>query len=123
MKRTLKIITVISLLIAVQIGCSNKPFYNTQDKVVEEAYKSLDYEMKSGDLKEWADERGMKGNYTFKLTIGGKKGEVISVNTLERSSDGEVMQQNALKNYVKLMRFQFKMPKDKSYQFPYEFKF
>ena len=122
MKNIIRNTIAVCLLISLQFACSSKPFYDTQDKVVEAAYNSLNQEMESGSLKEWATARGMKGSYTFKLTIGGK-GDVVTVSTLERSEDAEVMQQNDLKNYVKTMRFQFKMPKSRTYQFPYEFKF
>jgi len=100
-----------------------KPYYNTQDQVVEAALLHLNSEMNSGSLHEWAAEQSMEGTYTLSITIGGKKGEVLTVRPVSRSDDGEIMQQNAIKDYVKVMRFPFKMPKDKSYQFEYEFKF
>jgi len=122
MKNHLKV--VLCLLFVVMVSTSyaqKKPFYNEQNQVIEAATKALDNAMQAGDFKEWSDNYGMKGSYTFNITIGGTKGEVYTIHALERT--GEVKQQNALKDYVKSMRFPFKMPKDRSYQFQYEFKF
>lgn len=98
-----------------------KPYYTDQEQVTEAARNVLNNTMESEDFKKWATKYGMKGSYTFNLTIGGTKGEVYTINAVERT--GEVKQQNALKDYVKSMRFPFKMPKNRSYQFEYEFNF
>ncbi len=97
-----------------------KPFYNEEEQVIEAAYNTLEQEMKNGELLEWAKEQGIKGAYTFNITIRGK-GEVATVSVVKR--EGEINDQNILKDYIKTMRFPFKMPKDKSYKFQYEFKF
>jgi hypothetical protein len=109
------------MLLMNDLHAQKKPFYNENNQVIEAANNALNNSLKSGDFKEWADKYGMKGNYTFNITIGGTKGEVYTVHALERT--GEVNQQNALKDHVKNLRFPFKMPKDRSYQFQYEFKF
>ena len=114
---------VFLFLFGLTLTCSaqKKPYYNEQEQAIEAAYKALDTEMSSGDLIAWAKENQINGSYTFDLTIGGKKGEVYTVFAVER--EGEVNHQNRLKSYLKSMRFPFKMPKDKSYKFRYEFKF
>jgi hypothetical protein len=124
MKSLLKLVLTICLFgIINAASAQKKPFYSEQGEIIEAANKSLDNSMKSGDLKDWATKYNITGNYTLNLTIGGKKGEVITVSTVERSEDASVKQQNSVKNHIKLLRFPFKMPKGKSYQFEYEFKF
>lgn len=111
------------LFLAISVKAQKTPYYDTQEQAIEAAYQVFDNEMKTGKLHEWAIKNKIKGNYTFDITIGGKKGEVLTVSTIERSEDGEIKHQNSLKDYVKLMRMPFKLPKDRSYKFRYEFKF
>lgn len=121
MKTTLKIIFSLFLLAnTLLVQAQKKPFYNEEEQVIEAAYQALEQEMQSEDMLEWAKERAIAGSYTFNITIRGK-GEVATVSVVER--EGEINHQNALKDYIKSMRFPFKMPKDKSYKFQYEFKF
>lgn len=117
--KTLGIIFIMATSFSVQ--AQKKPFYDDQEQVIEAAYKQLDYSMKEGLLKEWKEARNPEGSYTMKLTIK-HKGMVVTVFPMEREG-GDIPTQNALKNYIKEYRFPFKMPKDKSYQFIYEFKF
>ncbi|KAA3651216.1 MAG: hypothetical protein DWP98_03465 [Bacteroidetes bacterium] len=120
---TKTILMSLILFLSISANAQKTPYYNTQEQAIEAAYIAFDNEMNSGELKEWATSKGIKGSYTFDITIGGKKGEVYTVSTIERSEDGEIGHQNSLKNYVKLMRMPFKLPKDRSYKFRYEFKF
>lgn len=121
MKSTVKIITIIGLLIGVQFGCSKKPFYNTQEEVIEAAYKAIDNSLKPENyLYESKVAYAWKGTYTFNITIRGK-GEVATVSVAE--SGDNVKMQNQIKNVLKGLKFPFKMPKDHSYKFKYEFNF
>jgi hypothetical protein len=122
MKTILRLLFSILLLLSLNITyAQKKPYYTEQEQVVEAARNALNNAVESGDFKEWAIKNNMKGSFIFNLTIGGTKGEVYTINALERT--GEVKQQNTLKDYVKSMRFPFKMPKNRSYQFEYEFNF
>jgi len=117
------ITTLITLLLAVFVHTAQaqkKPYYTEQEQIIEAAYIALDNEMKSGELLEWAAEKNIKGTYTFDMTIR-HKGEVSTIMAVAR--EGEISHQNALKNYLKEIKFPFKMPKNKSYKFKYEFKF
>jgi hypothetical protein len=120
--KKLKYILFFLLLAGIQgtALAQKKPYYNTQEAVIEAAYTTLDQEMKTGKILEWAQEVNLTGTYTYDITLRGK-GEVVTVRSIE--SSGELKQQNALKDYLKTLRFPFKMPKDKSYKFRYEFKF
>lgn len=122
MKTLLKIIGI-TLIMATSFSATaqKKPFYDEKEQIIEEAYKQLDFSMKEGLLKEWKEETNPKGSYTMKLTIK-HKGQVVTINPVEREN-GDIPTQNALKNFMKEYTFPFKMPKDKSYQFIYEFKF
>lgn len=120
--KTLKYFLFFLLFTGVQqtVTAQKKPYYNTQEAVIEAAYTTLDQEMKTGKILEWAKEMNLTGSYIYDITLRGK-GEVTTVRSIE--STGELKQQNALKDYLKSLRFPFKMPKDKSYKFRYEFKF
>ncbi|MEQ8907847.1 MAG: hypothetical protein RIC95_01530 [Vicingaceae bacterium] len=130
MKTAIKI-CLFSLLLAAfsfQAEAQRKPFYTTQEEVVEAAYKSLDQRMESGSLEEWIEgnlekatgETELSGTFVYDLTIR-KKGEVASVFKVE--SDAPIKVQNYVKDYMKALKFPFKMPKNKSYKFRYEFNF
>ena len=122
MKTIIKTIGVLGfLLLTITVNAQKKPYYTEQEEVIEAAYKQLDYSMKEGLLYEWKTERNPTGSYTMRLTIKGK-GEVVTVSTVDRK-EGDIPTQNSLKNFIKTYRFPFKMPKNKSYQFVYEFKF
>lgn len=103
------------------IQAQKKPFYNEEEEVIEAAYKNLDYNMKEGIIKAWAEKTQPKGSYTLELTIK-HKGEVVTVGTIDRKG-GDIPTQNSLKNFMKNYRFPFKMPKERSFKFNYEFQF
>ena len=115
------LITLIMLTTIFKSEAQKKPYYNEQEQVIEAAYTVLDHEMNSGNLISWARENNFKGSYIFDITIGGKKGEVLTVFAVQ--NNGVISNQNKLNSYLKSMRFPFKMPKDKRYKFRYEFKF
>jgi len=111
---------LIFLFIGVQEISAQKPFYDTKDEVVDAAKQVLDEEIKTGKLKDYVESHQIKGNYTFDITIR-HKGEVVTVMAIDH--DGTVNHQNLLKDYIKEMKFPFKMPKTKSFKFNYAFKF
>lgn len=123
MKNSIKtLLIVLSMALTTNLMAQKKPFYNTEEEVVEAAYKQLDFSMKEGALKEWAEDFKPKGSYTMDIAII-HKGTVVTIRPVERSEDGDIRTQNALKNYMKNYRFPFKMSKTKSTQITYEFKF
>lgn len=97
-----------------------KNYYVEEEEVVKAAYAELESSMKEGALKKFAEKYKITGSYTMDITLK-NKGEVASVKTIER--DGEIADQNALKDFIIEYKFPFKMPKNKSYKFQYEFKF
>lgn len=123
MKKHLKIslLGLVILLTGFNLQAQKKPYFDTQEEVIEAAYNAIDNSMKAeGYLKEKQVEYGWEGTYTFYITLRGK-GEVATVSVAE--SGDNVQMQNQIKNVLKTMRFPFKMPKDRSYKFKYKFKF
>ena len=100
----------------------SKPYYNTEEQVFKAANESLKAWSETEEWNEWITEHKFEGAYTFNITIGGKKGEVKTVNAVTREG-GSIPLQNRLKDAIKAYQFPFIMPKDKSYRFKYEFKF
>lgn len=109
------------MLIGMSLKAQKKPYYNTQEEVIEAAYKAIDNSLQpEGYLFEQQAAYAWKGNYSFNITIRGK-GEVATVSVAESGDD--IQMQNQIKNVLKTMKFPFKMPKDHSYKFKYNFKF
>lgn len=122
MKNTIRysLLTIV-LLISVYSKAQKKPYYNTQEAVIEAAYNALDLAMKpEGYLYEKMIEYAWEGTYSFNITIRGK-GEVITVSKAAESDN--IKTQNQVKNVIKEMKFPFKMPKNHSYKFKYNFTF
>lgn len=131
MKRTLFYAFLCAVLISISatdLQAQKKKFYTTQEEVMEAAYLTLDRWMESGELKEGIEkglekatgETELKGTFVYDITIR-NKGEVASL--FKVASDAPVKVQNYFKNYLKEVTFPFKMAKNKSYKFQYEFKF
>ena len=121
-KNTLKLVALLLFLGNVfSLQAQKKPFYNEEEEVIEAAYLHLEKSAKEGAIKTWAENNNPEGSYTMEITIR-NKGEVATIRPVEREN-GDIPTQNALKNFMKVYRFPFKMPKERSFQFQYEFKF
>lgn len=121
MKYILQTMIFSLLVFSSSLKAQKKPFYNEEEKVIEAAYLHLEKSVQDGAIKAWAEGNKPKGSYTMDITIR-NKGEVATIRVVERKG-GDIPTQNALKNYLKAYRFPFKMPKERSFQFQYEFKF
>lgn len=122
------LLSLIFLLSMSQSFGQKKKFLTTQEEVMEAAYTTLDQWMESGELKT-AIEKGLdkatgveqiSGKFIYDITLR-KKGEVASVFKVDSEAAIEV--QNYLTNYLKTLKFPFKMPKNKSFKLRYEFNF
>ncbi|MBL4710261.1 MAG: hypothetical protein JKY48_17660 [Flavobacteriales bacterium] len=122
MKKLYKsIFLLLVVLLTTQLIAQKKPYYNTQEEVIEAAYIAVENSLKlDGYLHDKKLEYNWKGTYMFNITLRGK-GEVATVSVAE--SGDNIKTQNQIKNVLKTMKFPFKMPKDHSYKFKYEFKF
>ena len=111
------------ILLAIIVQSQKKPLIVERDQVIERARTELDSAMQSpeGELFVLAGEYGISGTYIFDISIR-EKGKVASVFCVERP-DGTIKMQNILKDLVKEFKFNFKMPKGKSFKFQYTFQF
>lgn len=115
------IIIALVLLISHAAQAQKKPFYNTQEEVIEAAYLAMENSLKpEGYLNKKSLQYNWKGEYSFNITLRGK-GEVATVSVAKSGDD--IKTQNHIKNVLKGMKFPFKMPKEESYKFNYKFNF
>ena len=92
------------------------------DKVIASAKSELDNMLKNGGaLQLEAAKLNLKGEFVIDMTIH-DKGKVQSV-FMVSSDAGDVKMQNAVKDLVRRIEFNFKVPKDKAYKFQYTFNF
>ena len=119
-----------TLLITSMLLCSFIAF--SQDKVLLEYAEDIEfYALKEfeqsmtdpeGELFLFGQENSIKGEYTFKVSIG-LKNKVTSVFVKERKG-GDVPMQNSVKDAVMEFKFStFKVPKGKYYNVVYTFKY
>ena len=121
MKYILQVMAFSLLLGSSSLQAQKKPFYNEEEEVIEAAYLHLEKSTQEGRIKAWVEANNPKGNYTMEITIR-NKGEVATIRVVKRQN-GDIPTQNSLKNFLKTYRFPFKMPKQRSFRFQYEFKF
>lgn len=101
----------------------NKPLLESKEDVEIAAINEFEAAMKGpeGSLYQFGVDSNISGSYTFKVTLG-DKGKVISVFVLERDG-GTIGMQNLVKDAVKAFKFNFKLPKNKTYSVEYKFNF
>lgn len=97
-----------------------KELISDPDKVEERVVNDINEHLESEEWKKWLKKNPIKGQFAFDITIY-NKGEVVSTRALGRSGNATVADQNKLKDYVKTMRFRFKVPKGKRYKVTYSF--
>lgn len=124
-RKPMKYTAILILMLATATsGFAQKmPLIQEREDIIAEAKKELDAMMANSesDFKKKITENKISGEYVFDITIEGK-GKVLSVFVVSSDAD-DVKQQNYVKDLVKAIQFNFKMPKDKSYKFQYTFNF
>jgi hypothetical protein len=120
MKKFLILIFIITCLSAF---AQKLELIEDKDKVIERAKLELGEAMRSpeGSIYKFAQEKAIKGEYTFDITVH-EKGIVATVFVVG-NKDGNIQSQNRLKDFIYVFKFNFKMPKGKSYKFQYVFTF
>ncbi len=100
-----------------------KVFIENKDDIVKEAIHEIEVSMQppEGDLYLFTQKYKITGTYDFDITLY-EKGLVATVFVNNREG-GSILSQNKLKDFVKAMKFEFKMPKGKKYKFNYVFNF
>ena len=109
------------LLITGFAASAQKKSLYEYDDVVAEAKSELDSAMKYGTLKEWVVKNNIKGEYILDITIH-EKGKVLSVFAVSNDTD-DIKMQNKVKDIIRTILFNIKMPKGKTYKFQYTFTF
>jgi len=111
------------LFAALSAYAGKKPLIENYDEVVAAATNALDKAMQGpeGEIYLFASEKNIYGKFDFDITIH-EKGLVATVFVNSRE-DGSIQSQNMLKDFVKDLKFNFKMPKGKDYKFNYVFLF
>ena len=116
----IKVLTIILFFFLPILVVGQKELISDPDKVEERVVNDIDEHLESDAWKKWLKKNPIKGQFAFDLTIY-NKGEVISTRALGRSGNATVADQNKLKDYVKTMKFNFKVPKGKRYKVTYSF--
>ena len=119
-----RLIVLFLLFCLSRLGYSQQIEYsNREAPFVQNAISELDFAMlpPKGSLYLFSLDNKLKGSFTFDLTIRGK-GEMATVFVVSNEA-GTLKMQNMLKDRLKSFRFNFKIPKGKSYKFQYTLKF
>ncbi len=107
--------------ISICVFSQSRPLISDNAEIMKEANIEIDSSMKSGYLHEMAMKYNIKGEYVMNVTLF-EKGKVLSVFVV-KSDTGDVKQQNLVKDIVKQLEFNFKLPKGKTCKFERTFKF
>jgi hypothetical protein len=92
---------------------AQKPLLNSQAEVEAFVHAAVANDQEAGKLHELAFERAARGSFSVVMTVD-HKGEVETLLVLE-STITEIPLRNSLKDYMKNMRFAFKLPKGKRF--------
>lgn len=119
-----KKILFITLLVVSSSAFSQKmPLLTDKEAVISRARKEIDNLMadQQSDLRKLAKENKISGEFIFDITVAGR-GQVLSVFVVGSEAE-DVKKQNLVKDWIKNLRFNFKMAKKTRYKFQYTFNF
>jgi hypothetical protein len=116
------LLILICTILTVSAFSQKKVLIEDPEKVMAEAIAEIEEAMKApeGEIYLFVQENNIKGSYDFDITLR-EKGEVASV-FVRGNEGGTIKMQNSFKDFIKELKFNFKMPKGKSYKFNYVFK-
>ena len=121
----MKIISFIILLIMLGINtfAQKLELIEEKDLIIERANAELDTAMAppEGPVYLYTLKHPIKGEYTYDISIW-EKGIVTSIFAVG-NNNGTIDSQNRLKDFLMTFKFNFKMPKGKSYKFRHTFVF
>lgn len=89
------------------------------DETIDKASAVLEEEMRAGKLREFISKNAINGIFIFDITLH-KKGEVATI-FAPGDEKTDIRAQNLLKDFVRQMRFDVKIPKDQRVKFRYTF--
>jgi hypothetical protein len=121
MKKTLLILLLTAF--ALSAWSQKKTLIEDKDQIHAQAIAELEQAMTApeGSIYLYAQEHGLKGEYTYDLTIR-EKGDVATV-FAHGHNNGHLHMQNKMKDFLMEFQFNFKVPKGKNYKIKYTFKF
>jgi hypothetical protein len=93
---------------------AQRPELNTQAAVDQHVSDALAADKAQGELAELAAELGLRGSFTFDLTVG-DKGQVVTVFPIESTIEA-VDRRNRLKDRLLAFRFAFKLNRNKRFK-------
>lgn len=111
---------ILSIFLVLSSSAQKKELLSDPATIEMRVVEDLDSHQQSEDWAKWLEKNPVKGMFAFDITIW-NKGEVVSIRALGRSDGASVEDQNALKNYIKELKFDFKVPKGKRYKVTYNF--
>jgi hypothetical protein len=117
------IILVIAIVISSTTFAQKRQLVESKEEVETLAAKEFELAMSppEGELYLFGIENEIKGEYTFRITLG-DRGKVVSV-FAKGNKGGDILSQNKVKDAVKDFKFNFKLPKDKNFTLHHIFKF
>lgn len=110
-----------ALLISASLFAQKAPvLYEPQE--IEQAMKTeLDASMKTGALKQFALENQMTGEYIVDITVD-HTGKTLTVFAVSNDTD-DLKRQTLLLDFLRQMKFNFKLAKGKRHKYQYIFQF
>lgn len=122
MKAVALLILLLTTGSAVECLAQKKPLISNYDEVVARAKAELDSMFQTGAPGQLeAAKRGLIGEYVMDITLF-DKGKVQSV-FMVSSTAVDVPMQNRVKDFVRTLEFNFKVPKSTNFKFRYTFQF
>jgi hypothetical protein len=111
------------VLLGLSTFAQKKELIEDKDLIAERAKAELDLAVQApeGVIYLYTLKNPIKGEYTFDISIW-EKGVVTSIFVVE-TKDGTIDMQNRFKAFLMDFKFNFKVPKGKSYKFRHTFVF
>ena len=108
------VLMVLGLALALPAMGQRRPELNTQAAVDEHVSNALAAEKAQGKLAELALKLGLRGSFTFDLTVS-DKGTTETVFQVDSTIES-IPDRNHLKDYLMSLKFDFKVPKGKRFK-------
>ena len=109
--------------IGISSFAQKKELIEDKDLIIETARAELDLAMKApeGSIYLYTLKNPIKGEYTFDISFNDKS--IVTSIFLVETKDGTIDAQNRFKSFLMTFKFNFKVPKGKSYKFRHTFVF
>jgi hypothetical protein len=121
MKNTL--LLILFVILGISSNAQKKELIEDKDLIIQRAKAELDSAMSApeGSIYLYSLKNPIKGEYTFDISFNDKN-IVTSIFVVE-SKGGTIDAQNRFKSFLMTFKFNFKVPKGKSYKFRHSFVF